>query len=248
MGVFKPSSQMLLPVREIKDASFDNFYSDRNTRAKFLLSQALREQSETSVLLTGPEGSGKTHLLNAALVHLEGREGTDTITYFSLMDLSDYDISEAEIETLFSSFEEYKAIALDHVDTWLNGKCLNRNFKERCLFNLFNHYKMHGNLLLMASALSIEALDIQLPDLLSRLKSCLVISLSPYDDSDKELIMKSVAHEKGFVLDEGVSTYIMKRSSRGLGELIKAIDTLDKASLTEQRKLTIPFVKKVLNW
>lgn len=100
----------------------------------------------------------------------------------------------------------------------------------------------------MASDLSIESLGLDLPDLSSRLKSCLLVPLSPYDDKDKEIIIQSIASEKGFTLDDGVANYIIKRSGRSLTELISAVEELDKASLTEHRKLTIPFVKQVLNW
>lgn len=247
MNAFELSSQLLLPVREKSDLSFETFYSEKNDRAKFMLSSAIDEYQETAVLLVGPEESGKTHLLNAAIGYAESKE-LDNVCYFSLAELNEFELSESDVQGLFSSFEQYSILALDHLDLWLCHQNLSREFKERCLFNLFNHYKAQGDMLIFALSQPVDALNICLADLLSRLKSGLLISLKAYSDAEKELIMQQVAIHKGFSLEEGVSTFIIKRSGRNLTELLALLDQLDKASLTEQRKLTIPFVKKVLNW
>ena len=45
-----------------------------------------------------------------------------------------------------------------------------------------------------------------------------------------------------------VAAFVIRRSERNLGQLLQVLDTLERASLVEQRKLTVPFVKKVLGW
>ncbi len=247
MGAFSLSSQMLLPVRESHDFSFDNFYGDKNARAKFLLAQTVDQREETLVILSGPEAVGKSHLLNAAIAYAE-QCAVHQVCYFSLKELNSFKLSEGEIKALFTSFEAYSILALDDVDLWLQNGKLSRDFKELCLFNLFNHYKIQSGLLVLALSVSLEAANIVLPDLKSRLKSGLIIPLMAYRDEEKERVMQCVANRKGFSLEDGLSAYIIKRSGRNLAELLKLLDRLDKASLTEQRKLTIPFVKKVLNW
>lgn len=238
---------MLLPVHESSDASFDNFYCERNAKAKFLLARYLDDLEETALILSGPSGVGKSHLLSAATAYAE-RKGAHQACYFSLTELNAFDLSELDIKALFGSFEPYTVLALDHVDDWLLQDSSTRDLKELCLFNLFNHYKMNQKVLIMSFQSSLDLLDFTLPDLLSRLRSGLFIKLTAYTDSEKELILQHVAIKKGFSLEDGVSAYIIKRSGRNLGHLIRLLDVLDKASLTEQRKLTIPFVKKVLDW
>jgi len=89
---------------------------------------------------------------------------------------------------------------------------------------------------------------VQLPDLSSRLKSGLLLNLVSLSDSEKEDLLRDLAIQKGLRLEEEVSSYIIKRSGRNLSELVGILDTLDKASLVENRKLTVPFVKKILQW
>jgi DnaA-homolog protein len=247
MESFSLSSQMLLPVHMSSDASFDNFYCERNAKAKFLLASYLDDLQETALILSGPSGVGKSHLLSAATAYSE-RKGAHQSCYFSLAELNAFDLPENDLKVLFGSFEPYTMLALDHVDEWLLNDPETRSFKELCLFNLFNHYKMSQKVLVLSFQASLDQLDFVLPDLLSRLRSGLFIKLSAYTDAEKELILQHVAIKKGFSLEDGVSAYIIKRSGRDLSHLIKLLDVLDKASLTEQRKLTIPFVKKVLDW
>jgi DnaA family protein len=49
-------------------------------------------------------------------------------------------------------------------------------------------------------------------------------------------------------LPDDVARYILHRGPRQLSELCRSLDTLDRASLSAQRKLTIPFVKQALGW
>jgi len=67
-------------------------------------------------------------------------------------------------------------------------------------------------------------------------------------DQEKEALLRDLAIQKGLRLEEEVSSYIIKRSGRNLSELVDVLDILDQASLVENRKLTVPFVKKILQW
>jgi regulatory inactivation of DnaA Hda protein len=54
------------------------------------------------------------------------------------------------------------------------------------------------------------------------------------------------AAARGMEMPADVATYILSRASRDTAELFTLLNRLDDASLQEQRKLTIPFVKSVL--
>jgi len=208
--------------------------------------------------LAGPSGVGKTHLLCAALNYVEKHRLApveNSLTphsvgggYFSLEELNDHKAAAPALAELFASFEECHLLALDNVDLWLNFDEALKESKEILLFNLFNHFKINNQQLLLSAETSPSQLNCLLPDLLSRIKSGLLLNLSMFSDSEKEKLLQDVAQQKGFSLDEGVSAFIIKRSGRHLNDLMSVLNRLDQASLTEKRKLTIPFAKKVLNW
>ncbi|MBE0490133.1 MAG: DnaA regulatory inactivator Hda, partial [Halomonas sp.] len=56
------------------------------------------------------------------------------------------------------------------------------------------------------------------------------------------------ARARGMALPDEVARFILHRGPRRLGELFELLGTLDSASLSAQRRLTIPFVKQALGW
>jgi DnaA family protein len=66
------------------------------------------------------------------------------------------------------------------------------------------------------------------------------------DDEQKQAALQFRARARGLVLNDEVAAYIIQRLPRDMNELFWQLNRLDHASLAEQRKLTIPFVKKIL--
>ncbi|WP_409414685.1 HdaA/DnaA family protein, partial [Escherichia coli] len=54
------------------------------------------------------------------------------------------------------------------------------------------------------------------------------------------------ARLRGFELPEDVGRFLLKRLDREMRTLFDTLDQLDRASITAQRKLTIPFVKDII--
>jgi len=256
MEVLSPTMQLTLPVQLKHDATFDNFYGEANLKASSLLKYAIETHSETLVFLSGSIGAGKSHLMCAAISLVEylnkqvdpKLDSERSICYFSLDEICASFEEENEIEDFFTSLEEYNFLALDNIDTWLESDKKQRAIKERCLFNLFNQFKISGHQLILSAKVVPSRLNILLPDLLSRIQSGLLLHLHALCDEQKENLLQVIAKQKGLFLEDGVSAYILKRSGRNLNDLLSVLDELDHASLTEKRKITIPFTKKILNW
>jgi DnaA family protein len=233
-----PNEQLALPVLQRHDSSFENFLGDANEKCVTLLKQALDQHDETLIYIAGPSGSGKTHLMYAAISYFEARH-QGLACYFSMDELARND----DIDVLFEGLDSFSLVVLENIESWLTTKD-----REQSLFNLFNHFKMTGQQLLLSSKSVPENLSVVLPDLSSRLKSGLLLTLVSLIDQEKESLLRDLAIQKGLRLEEEVSSYIIKRSGRNLSELVDVLDTLDQASLVEKRKLTVPFVKKILQW
>ncbi len=90
-------------------------------------------------------------------------------------------------------------------------------------------------------------LNLHLPDLKSRLAWGLVLQLQPLSDEDKLETLQMRAIQRGFRLPVSVAQFILKRCTRTMHDLDNILDRLDQASLAHQRKITIPFVKTILD-
>ena len=250
MEKVSPTIQLFLPVQTRLEKSFENYLGSSNKSLIDCLKMHIQMKDESLIMLVGPESVGKTHLLSSAVYYYEScfSAGADC-AYFSLSELSGSQIPDTYYLDLLDYFETFSFLALDNVDLWLESLSVDERLEaEMLLFNIFNHYKMNGKLLLIASKCPASRLNVGLKDLESRLLSGLLLTVSPLDDDGKDELIRSLAKLKGFLIDDDVSAFILKRSGRDVPSLLGIIESLDKATLIEKRKLTVLFVKKILNW
>ena len=92
----------------------------------------------------------------------------------------------------------------------------------------------------------LEDIGIKLPDLLSRIQSGLIHIINDFNDDDLRRMLQFRSNLRGMYLSDEVAKFLLTRLSRDSKTLIDALETLDTASLREQRRLTTPFVKSVL--
>lgn len=233
--------QLPLPIHLVDDETLDNFYAESSQVLLSSLRQNFEQVSQPFFYIWGNKSSGKSHLLKAVSNHflLNQRSASyiplDKSHYFSPL--------------VLDNAEQLDLICLDDLhliagnDEW-----------EVAIFNLFNQIREqqslfnsgHKTLLLISSALPPNQLPIQLPDLLSRLTWGEVYALQDLTDEQKRIILQRNAYQKGLELSDDVANFLLKRLDRDLHSLSLKLDLLDKASLQAQRKLTMPFVKSVL--
>jgi len=132
-------------------------------------------------------------------------------------------------------------VCLDNVDQVAGDKDW-----ELALFNFFNRIRESGGRLILSAGQNAHNLDIKLADLRSRLSWGITYQLRGLNDVEKINALKIRAHLRGFMMDDKVAQFLMKHSSRDMSELMALLDKLDYASLVEQKKLSIPFVKNYL--
>ena len=117
---------------------------------------------------------------------------------------------------------------------------------ELALFHLFNRARDQGQTLAMAATLPPAQLPIGLPDLASRLTWGLTLPVRALSGDDTLQALSLRASHLGLQLPPAVGRYLMNRAPRDLPAQLALLDRLDQASLAAQRRLTIPFVKTLL--
>ena len=73
-----------------------------------------------------------------------------------------------------------------------------------------------------------------------------MFQLHGLNDDDKIAVLRGRAHSRGLVLPDEVAGYLLRHCHRDLTALLELLERLDRASLAGQRRLTVPFVKDVL--
>jgi DnaA family protein len=186
------------------------------------------------VFLYGASGVGKTHLLQALCVRAS--EQQQAASYLPLRELHGYG------PELLQGTEQMALVCLDDVSAVLQQPLWNR-----ALFNLHRDLEERGGKLLLADEQAPAALPIILPDLASRILAGTVLRLQPLDDAAQIEALQLHALQRGLILPDDVVSYLLRRLPRDMHTLCGFLDELDLASLTAQRKLTVPFVRQVLS-
>lgn len=222
--------QLTLRIGLRDSATFANFLAGDNAAPLYLLQQG----SEPFVYLWGGLGSGRSHLLQAAC-HAETARGGSAV-YLALTALAG-----AGVE-LLDGLEQMSLVCLDDVQVVAGDEVW-----EEGLFHLYNRVRDAGGRLLAVADASPLAIGVQLADLRSRLSWGPVFQLQPLDDAGKLEALQLRARARGMELSEEVGAYLLRRCPRDMHALFALLERLDQASLTAQRRLTIPFVRELIS-
>ena len=148
--------------------------------------------------------------------------------------------SKSKLSNLVS-LDFYELLVIDDIDKLISSKQ-----DEEILFNLVNNQILYKKPVVISSSTDVNDCGIQLKDLSSRLLSDKIFTISDLSDSDKIDMMTLYCSQRGLEIHEKVLQYIMNNCSRDLYFLCALIKSLDIVSLSMRRKITIPFIKKVI--
>jgi DnaA family protein len=117
---------------------------------------------------------------------------------------------------------------------------------ERPLFVILNAFLNRTGALLLAAAAPAAQCGFRLADLASRGSGAVTYRLASLDDSERALALRLHAAARGLVLDAAAADFLLHRVARDMTVLTQWLARLDRASLTAQRRLTIPFIRDLL--
>ncbi len=226
--------QLPLGVRWPDHSTFANFLTGPNRLVVEQL-RSLREQAAPRIVwISGPAASGKTHLLQAVCneAGIAGRRAG----YFPL------DERAALTPAAIIGCEQLDIVCIDDA-----GRVAGHVEWERALFSLYNAIQEQQRSLLFTARSPPATLPWKLADLGSRLCAGLILQMRPLGESEQIAALTLRANVRGLELPEETSNYLMKRFPRDLRSLCALLDTLDVASLAAQRRLTVPFIKQVID-
>jgi DnaA family protein len=227
-------TQLTLSVQLTDAASFDNYHAGPNAAAIAALRELAENGGTASILLHGAAGSGKTHLLQAV-----ARAASQPGRRAAYLPLAQFTREDA---TALQGFEGFELLCLDDV-----GSALFDRRWALLLLRLIDAVRAQGGCCLLSAGAAPDSLPLApLPDLRTRLAGCAVFGLKPLNDAELCALLRKRARLRGLELSEEVAEFLLRRLPRSVSALLAALDQLDRASLSAQRRLTIPFVQQEL--
>ncbi|MFN3132382.1 hypothetical protein [Roseibium sp.] len=212
-----------LPLDLPHDAALgrEDYLVGKSNQAAFELLERWPDWPSPVIILAGPVGSGKTHLVEA----FRDETGAEVIQA--------RDLTEAGVSALVSA----PACVVEDA---------HRGVNNTALFHLLNAARQAGKTVLITSRTWPASWKIALPDLLSRLRAATPVEvLEPDDDLLRRVLVKLFA-DRQIAVDIGVVDYLVVRMERSLEVALRAVDAIDREALAGRVKITKPLAGRVL--
>jgi chromosomal replication initiation ATPase DnaA len=172
------------------------------------------------VIITGPEGSGKSHL---AEVWVRGSGATRV----KVVPGSDAVLLAGEGPVLLEDADR-------------------DGFDQTELFHLINAVRSAGSSLLITARSWPMAWGVTLPDLASRLKAATTVEIGPPDDLLLEQILLKLFADRQLALDDKVIAYLVPRMERSLAAAQAIVERLDRLALARGTRISRALAAEVL--
>lgn len=222
----KVTEQLVFELAAPESPSFANFLPGRNAEALAAVrALASGAPAETGIVLWGAPGSGKTHLLRAAVDTVVGR-GATALYLADPGALAGVDPGHAASLTLVA-VDGFESVSPD---------------AQARLFTVYNGLRERGGRLLVASRLSLAMPGLR-DDLRTRLGWGLVFELLPLADADKPAALVAYARQRGFRLGDDVIHYLLRHGRRDMAALLATLGALDRHSLATRRPITVALLR-----
>lgn len=218
--------QLPLALRFAPGTGFDQFVTTPETAPVVHALQQWVRQEGGVFYLVGAEGSGRSHLAQAA-----AEAGNGWVLPLA-------EVGSADPAAVLEGMEQARLLCLDDIDQVAGDPAW-----AEALFSLFNALRDLGGALLVTARVPASVLDCPLPDLRSRLAWGGTWRLAPLDDGGRARLLRARAQSRGLLLSDDVVAYLLSRYSRRVQDLLSLVEKLDDASLVTKRRITVPLVR-----
>ncbi len=218
--------QMVLDIRPAEDVGFDNFVVGDNRELIARLQRLAEPDTAEALYVWGAPGSGRTHLLRATAARAVelGR-----VVYF----LTGREVGD-EIEMPGGGL-----LVIDGLED-LSDEA------QIALFRTYNNARFTG----LSMLLSGDTPPLGLPlreDLRTRVGQVLTYQVRALSDEDRADTFLQHAAARGMKVERDIAEYLLRHSDRDLPSLLRMLDELDRVSLEQQRPITLPLVRELVN-
>lgn len=172
-----------------------------------------------ALVLTGPEGCGKTHLGKV------WQARSNALSYGGGVSL---DVTNPPPNS---------AILIEDVD---------RTGDDASLFHLFNAVTAAGGSMLFTARTPPARWAERLPDLVSRLSAAPTVSVRAPDEVLVTAVLIKMFADQKLNVDPDVLNYLVVRMERSFADARAIVADINHASLAERRPVTIPLVREAL--
>ncbi|MDQ7089277.1 MAG: DnaA regulatory inactivator Hda [Methylococcales bacterium] len=227
------SIQFPLAFEFQSNQGFNTYFPASNQTIVTQLQDLILGTGERQIFLYGDAALGKSHLLQACC-QLGHTEGMNPFYY-------PFEKKRLPPLSMLEGLEEVKLICFDDVNEIVG----NLDW-EQALLNFLNQHLENNNRLILTAREHPEASKTKLVDLKNSLNAGLALKLNPLEQDEIIAALIHKASHMGIIVSHKVGHFLVTHYASDMPSMWVLLEQLDKATLSAQRKLTIPFLKQIL--
>lgn len=214
--------QLAFALPHTESLTRDNFLEGPSNETALALIDSWPDWPNRIMLLSGPEGAGKSHL---AAIWAE-QAGARAISAHSLTD------------TMVPDALVTGALVIEDL--------IPGTFDERALFHLMNMAREHEAYVLITARMAPASFAVPLRDLNSRLRAVPVVAVGAPDDQLFRALIVKLCTDRQMTVDESLVSYLATRIERSVASARRVVAELDAESLRLRRPVTRALAAEVL--
>lgn len=232
-----------------REDSFDNFIVDSANSDSVSLCKAFasgKEGQPASIVIYGPKGAGKTHLLSAIGKALAEKLGEPAVLYLDANALKEKIGSlntYTQLKEYLGKYERASYLAIDNLDVICGIK-----EAEEQVFHLYNAVTQAGGRFAVTFIAPPSEWTVSLKDLSTRLLWGQIISLQPVGDEKRAEVLIKTAKDMGMLLPGASAEWLVTRLPRDPQSQREILVRVDQYSLTYKRKVSLQLIKEALGY
>lgn len=214
--------QLAFALPHTESLSREDFLEGPSNAAALALIDGWPDWPNQVMLLTGPEGSGKSHLASI----WAGVAGARSTTAHAL--------TAAAVPGALAT----GALVVEDLNP--------SGFDERALFHLMNLAREDQAFVLLTARLPLASIEVELRDLRSRLRAVPAVTLHPPDDRMFRALIVKFCSDRQLSVDETVVNYLATRVERSFVAARRTVELLDVEALRLGRPVTRALAAELL--
>ena len=213
---------------------FGNFEAPpENAELVDAVRRAAVERTPARVFVVGDAGTGKSHLLEAACAAASA--GGDEVAFAPMRDW------RSQRADAVRGLGRAGLVCIDDVDAVAGDRAW-----EEALFALVEESASRSTRMLVSAGATPPNVPFTLADLRSRFSAATLYRLRELDDESRAKALRKHAGGRGIEIPDEVVGYVLTRCRRDMKSLMALLDRLDHHSMARQRRLTVPFVRDLI--
>jgi chromosomal replication initiation ATPase DnaA len=214
--------QLAFALPHTESLSREDFLEGPSNAAALALVDSWPDWPNRIMLLTGPEGSGKSHL---AAIWAEAAGARSTTAH---------SLTAAAVPGALAT----GALVVEDLNP--------SGFDERALFHLLNLAREEQAFVLITARLAPASVAFELRDLRSRLRALPAVTLQPPDDQLFRALIVKFCTDRQLSVDETMVSYLATRVERSFVAARRTVELLDTEALRLGRPVTRALAAELL--